>query len=270
MHLSPCTTNLILYKIINCQQYLENSNIWKTMLYFANSGKVYFMKAHLLLLALISVSACNNPQSGPDKSIGGSILGAGIGAGVGAVIGNQVSFAGEGAAIGAGFGAVTGLVSGIAFDLTEGAILDQERALASLKLQNDANASELKNLQARLDKAVVSNIATGVHQVFFDLDVTSLKAGAIANLEVIAEQIKTNPHAPNIHVVGHSDDSGNPEYNARLAEARARTVSAYLASRGIASDHIQVSSFGSERPIASNSSDVGRQLNRRVDVYISR
>lgn len=228
------------------------------------------MRSILIPALILTLSACSNPQPGPDKTFAGAILGGAWGAGAGAVIGNQVSYAGEGAGIGAGFGAVAGMMTGISYDLTEGALLDQERALASLKIQNDANAAEIQNLQARLDRAVISNLSGGVHQVFFDVDQTSLKPGAIANLEVIGEQIKSSPHGANIRVVGHSDDSGNPEYNQRLAEARARSVSGYLGSRGIAMDHIQVSSFGSERPIASNGSPVGRQLNRRVDIYISR
>ena len=222
------------------------------------------------LIAVPFLTACSNPQPGPDKTIAGAVLGAGWGAGAGAVVGHQVGYTGEGAGVGAGFGAVGGALSGAGYDLNESVLLDQERALASLKIQNEANSQQLRNLQNRMDKAVLSNLTAGVHQVFFDIDATSLKAGAIANLEVIADQIKTSTHGVTINVVGHSDDSGNPEYNSKLAEARARSVSAYLAARGISMNRILVSSFGGERPIATNSSPVGRQLNRRVDIYIAK
>ena len=106
--------------------------------------------------------------------------------------------------------------------------------------------------------------------MFFDTDATNLKAGAVANLEVVAEGIKANPSTYVVNVVGHSDDSGTPSYNERLAEARARTVSAYLGERGVSMDRIVVKNFGATRPIASNSTPEGRQLNRRVDIYISR
>ncbi|MCB0330297.1 MAG: OmpA family protein, partial [Bdellovibrionales bacterium] len=96
-----------------------------------------------------------------------------------------------------------------------------------------------------------------------------LRAGAVSNLEVIADSLANNPYAIDIHVIGHTDDSGNPEYNSRLAEARARNVSAYLMTRGVSSSQIQVTSFGGKRPIASNETPVGRQLNRRVDVYVT-
>lgn len=221
-------------------------------------------------LLAASLSACSNPQPGPDKTIAGAVLGAGWGAGAGAVIGNQVSYAGEGAAIGSGFGAVGGALSGAGYDLSESAQLENERQLAALKIQNISNQRELENIQGRLDDAVVSPDAGGVYQVFFDEDATSLRGGSVANLEVIAESIKASPRAYVIHVVGHSDDTGDPKYNERLAESRARSVSAYLGSRGISMDQIKVASHGSTRPIASNSTPVGRQLNRRVDVYIGK
>jgi outer membrane protein OmpA-like peptidoglycan-associated protein len=213
--------------------------------------------------------ACSNPQPGPDKTLTGAVLGAGWGAGAGAVVGNQVSNTGEGVAIGAGFGAVGGALTGAGYDLAEGAQLKNQRELASLKIQSLANQRELEGVQDKLDQVVTSDLSGGVYQVFFDEDVTSLKAGSIANLEVIADSIRASARAVTINVVGHSDDSGTPDYNKSLAEARARAVSAYLGARGISMDQIKVTSHGSTRPIASNMTPAGRQLNRRVDLYIS-
>ncbi|RMG41679.1 MAG: OmpA family protein [Candidatus Dadabacteria bacterium] len=226
----------------------------------------------LLFVAVMLLASCSNPQPGPDKTAAGMVLGGAWGAGAGAVVGHNLpgTVTGEGAAVGAGFGAVSGALSGAAYDLNESELIRQEKELAALRVQNAANAQQLARIQNKLDRAITSDIAGGVYQVFFDPDQTSLRAGAIANLETIAESIKASPHAYTINVVGHTDDSGSPEHNERLAEARARTVSAYLASRGISSDRIKVKSFGAKRPIATNATDVGRQLNRRVDIYISR
>lgn len=228
--------------------------------------KNFYPALSTLLIAL--TLGCSNPQPGPDKTVAGAVLGAGWGAGAGAVVGNQISNTGEGVAVGAGLGAGAGMLTGMGYDLAEGASLNNERELASLKMKSAANQRELESVQAQLDRPGTVASIGGVYQVFFDEDTTSLRAGAIANLEVIAESLKANPHASTINVVGHADDSGTPEYNERLAEARARSVFSYLAARGIGSDQIKVTSFGSKRPIASNTSSVGRQLNRRVDVYI--
>jgi outer membrane protein OmpA-like peptidoglycan-associated protein len=227
------------------------------------------MKRFLYILVLSFLAACSNPQPGPDKTLAGAVLGAGWGAGAGAVVGNQISREGEGVAVGAGFGAVQGALSGINYDLEESTQLKQEHELASLKIQNMANTRELSNLQGTLDNAVTSRGSGMIYQTYFDPDATNLRSGAVANLEQIAESLKADPHALMINVDGHADDAGSPEYNQRLSEARARTVSAYLAVRGISSGHIRVQSFGSTRPVASNATPVGRQLNRRVDVYVA-
>lgn len=212
--------------------------------------------------------ACARPSPGPDKTVGGAILGAGWGAGAGAVVGNQVDNVGPGAAIGAGIGMVNGAMGGYAYDAIEGETIQNTQELRALEVQNSANSRQLAMLQRKLDQALVQDAVGGIYQVFFDADGTNLKAGAIANLEAIADGLKTNPYVARIQVVGHSDDAGTPDYNQRLAEARARAVAAYLTARGISSTQIVVNSFGATRPIASNTSETGRQLNRRVDILI--
>lgn len=228
------------------------------------------MKRFLLITAAALICSCSNPQPGPDKTVGGAVLGAAWGAGAGAIVANQTGdTAGDGMLVGAGIGAVGGALSGYAYDENEDAIIAQEKQLASLKVQNMANGQQLAQIQGKLDRAISSGVVGNMYQVYFDNDATNLRAGSIADLEVIAETIKRSTSAYIINVVGHADDAGSPKYNERLAESRARAVSAYLASRGISIDQIVVKNFGSTRPIASNASEVGRQLNRRVDVFIS-
>lgn len=229
------------------------------------------VRSLLAVFTLVMIAGCSNPQPGPDKTAAGMVLGAGWGAGSGVIIGHQLDVPGEGAAIGAGFGAVHGAISGAGYDLAEGAILKEKRELASLKVQNLANTRQLAQIQERLDTAVTADVSGGgVFQVFFDLDATSLKAGSVANVQTIADSLKKNPAAFKINVVGHADDSGNPEYNERLAESRARAVSALLGSNGISMDQISVASFGAKRPLVTNATAEGRQLNRRVDIFIGR
>jgi outer membrane protein OmpA-like peptidoglycan-associated protein len=221
-------------------------------------------------LLLVGVSACSVPTPGPDKTAAGTVLGAAWGAGAGAVIGNQVNSTGGGIAVGAGFGAVAGMMAGAQQDIQEGTQLEQERKLAALKVHTFANQMELEKIQARLDTPQGAPKVNPVYQVFFDEDATSMRSGALSNLEAIAESIKTNPYVGTISIVGHSDDTGNNDYNEKLALARASSVAAYLAGRGIALDKIKTSGVGSQKPIANNATPAGRQLNRRVDVQIGR
>ncbi len=229
------------------------------------------LKKLILFITFTLFLACSHPQPGSDKTIAGAVLGAGWGAGAGAVVGNQLQYArtGEGAAIGAGFGLVSGAMTGYSYDQIENTQIRHEKELEALRVHNMANAQQLRNLHDQLDTGSAASIAGGVYQVFFDVDATNLRSGAIANLEVIAESLKGNSGNYTINVVGHSDNAGGKDYNERLAAARASSVSAYLAARGIVINSIKVESHGANRPIASNNTEAGRQLNRRVDVYIS-
>ncbi len=212
--------------------------------------------------------ACSNPQSGPDKTIAGALLGAGWGAGAGAVVGNQVSTPGKGTAVGSGFGAAAGILMGMGYDLEEGVQLEQNRQLASLQIQAAANHNSLLKLQNKLDSSLCTNPLSGVYTVFFDEDQTNLRLGAFSSLEAVAEALKKSPRFSRILVAGHTDDTGRPDYNDRLASGRADAVAAYLASRGVALDQLKIESHSAKRPVATNRTAAGRQLNRRVEVTL--
>ena len=226
----------------------------------------------LLFSSLILASSCSNPQPGPDKTIGGAVLGAAWGAGTGAVVGHQVeefSRTGEGVAIGSGIGFFSGAMTGLGYDLVEDTQIEHAQQLEALQVQNAANRQEIANIQRRLDVLAMKDVPSSVYEVYFDEDSTSLRAGSIANLDNIADAVKLAPNARYINIDGHSDDSGDIENSEKLSEARARAVSSYLASQGVAMDQIRINAYGSKRPVASNNTAEGRQLNRRVDVYIS-
>jgi outer membrane protein OmpA-like peptidoglycan-associated protein len=236
---------------------------------------VFTRGTYLRIIALsfgVSLLACANPQPGPDKSIGGAILGAGWGAGAGAVIGNQTTDSpGKAVAVGAGFGAAGGLLMGMGYDLEESVQLEQNRELAALKVQSAANQMELAKLQAYLDHPAPQNpVGAGVYTVHFDEDQTNLRLGSVKGLEQVAEAIKGYHGYRNVYVAGHTDDTGRPDYNEKLAKARADSVAAYLAARGIPTDYIKVESFSASRPVATNKTAAGRQLNRRTEVSLVR
>ncbi|MCC6954746.1 MAG: OmpA family protein [Deltaproteobacteria bacterium] len=209
------------------------------------------------------------PVAGPDKSIAGAVLGAGWGAGAGAVVGNQLNDRGPGAAMGAAFGAGSGLMAGIALDVEEGHELAQHRELDALKVQVRANERNLVTLQNALDRegSVVAP-AQETLQVFFDPNRASLRIGSAKRLERFAQALKQNPAMQRIHVHGHSDDTGDPDLNVRLSEARARTVQTFLAAQGISSHQLIIVPHGSSEPLASNSTPEGKQLNRRAEVVV--
>lgn len=229
-------------------------------------------KIFILIISIAFLFSCSTPKAGPDKTIGGAILGAAWGAGAGAVVGNQLlpDRAGEGTAIGAGLGIISGAMTGLMYDAIEDKHLKMESKLASLKRQNSANSNRLSHLQGKLDSDNIGNIQAGVYQVFFDVDQTNLRAGAISNLEAYADLLRKTPTRYSLRVVGHTDNTGIEKYNDKLALDRAKAVSSYLLARGLNVSDVSVTSEGAENPIATNKTPSGRQLNRRVDIFLSK
>lgn len=222
----------------------------------------------LAVFLCFCVACQQRPAPGPDQVVGGAIVGAGIGAGAGMVIGNQISHVGPGAAVGAGFGLLAGAMTGLGQDRLEETQVDMKDELASLRAQMAFNRQQLKSIQDDYDRSATTELPIQSYQVFFDDNATNLKSGAIAELESIAEILKVNRAALKVEVSGHADESGSPSYNMQLSEARARNTASYLQARGISMDHVEIKAFGSTRPLATNSTAEGRQLNRRVEIRV--
>jgi outer membrane protein OmpA-like peptidoglycan-associated protein len=71
-----------------------------------------------------------------------------------------------------------------------------------------------------------------------------------------------------VHVVGHTDSVGSDSYNTQLSQQRAASVVKYFASRGIPADRLVTVGRGEAEPRATNDTEAGRQLNRRVEIYV--
>jgi outer membrane protein OmpA-like peptidoglycan-associated protein len=106
--------------------------------------------------------------------------------------------------------------------------------------------------------------------VLFDFDRSALRPEAQAALTDAAVQIAAHPDAV-VTVEGHTDDVGADGYNAKLSQARAESVRAFLLSRPeLRGRTIAATGFGATRPVTSNATESGRQQNRRVEIVVSR
>lgn len=220
------------------------------------------------LAAAAIVSACS-PTPYPDKSVAGAVLGAGWGMGAGAVIGNQLNDIGPGMAIGSAFGAGSGLLTGIGLDIAEGQELEAQRELDALRVQVSANQQSLRGLVASLDNRQHALATTDTTDtVYFDEGSAALHSGAVQKLEHFIDSARFNPYFGGIEIHGHSDDTGNEEKNKWLSESRAKSVAAFIGAHGVSMDQMKLYAHGSTRPEASNAGSAGRQLNRRVEIYL--
>jgi outer membrane protein OmpA-like peptidoglycan-associated protein len=105
--------------------------------------------------------------------------------------------------------------------------------------------------------------------VLFEFDRSALLPAAQSALAAAAGQIAAYPNAA-VGVEGHTDNLGTDAYNAKLSQARAEAVRAFLLSRPeLKGRMITARGLGSARPVAPNDSDEGRQRNRRVEIVIN-
>jgi len=113
-------------------------------------------------------------------------------------------------------------------------------------------------------------LIVNLSDVLFDFNQASLKPGAREKLSKLAGILLAYPGSYHIEVEGHTDAVGSQDYNQRLSEDRAESVSNYLLRAGITSDRVvAVRGFGKLRPVASNDTPEGRQMNRRVEIVIT-
>jgi len=103
----------------------------------------------------------------------------------------------------------------------------------------------------------------------FDFDKSVLKEQGKVELHKLDEYIKSKGiRVVDINVIGHTDSMGSDEYNQGLSERRATAVKDYMVSEGIDGSIIDASGEGESNPVADNSTEEGRALNRRVDVHV--
>jgi outer membrane protein OmpA-like peptidoglycan-associated protein len=197
-----------------------------------------------LIAAGVGLSAC----AMLNKKEQGAIVGAGVGGAVGAVVGNQVGSTAKGAIVGAVVGGVAGTIIGH---------------------QMDQQAKELKQ---NIAGATVERVGEGIQVTFasgllYDIDSDHIRFEAADNLRTLAASLGKYPNT-DLLIVGHTDSTGTSAYNQGLSERRAQAASDFLVTQGVTSGRLRTSGRGENEPVATNSTDAGRQLNRRVEIAI--
>jgi outer membrane protein OmpA-like peptidoglycan-associated protein len=167
---------------------------------------------------------------------------------VGAVIGNQTGSTARGAIIGAVVGGAAGAIIGH---------------------QMDQQAEEL---DTEIPGADVERVGEGIQVTFasgllFDFDSSAIRPDAAADLRTLAASLEKYGNTE-LMIVGHTDASGSTDYNQALSTRRANAASSYLGMQGVSAARMQTSGMGEWEPVASNETEAGRQLNRRIEVAI--
>jgi outer membrane protein OmpA-like peptidoglycan-associated protein len=132
------------------------------------------------------------------------------------------------------------------------------------------NRRMLAELQRRGAEARLSSrgIIVDLPDVYFDFNKSVVRPVGSNIIKQITEVVLTGSRYRPIAVEGHTDSVGSSSYNRRLSMLRARVVSHELVAYGLNSRQIAARGFGESRPISTNTTEEGRQKNRRVEVYI--
>jgi len=104
-----------------------------------------------------------------------------------------------------------------------------------------------------------------IRGALFDFDKYVVKNRYYPDLDHVVEVMTKNPGVK-IEIQGHTDNKGTQDYNQILSENRAGAVMSYLTRRGIDRSRMSIKGFSFNKPIATNETDEGRALNRRVEL----
>ena len=211
-----------------------------------------------LSMALALAGCTTNPYTG-EQQLAKTAIGGGVGAVAGAATGALVGAlsskkSGKGAKKGALIGAALGTIAGMGV----GAYMDKQEADLRKRLAGTGVRIVREGNDIRL--VMPSDIT-------FDVDRADIKPQFYRTLNAVAIVLNAYPET-DVLIAGHTDSTGSDAYNQRLSERRAAAVMHYLVSQGVDPRRIQARGFGERYPVADNSTEQGRALNRRVEIRI--
>ena len=191
------------------------------------------------------------------KQGSGALLGAGGGAVIGGIIGAIASH-GKGAAVGAAIGGAVGAGAGAIIGKHMDKVAAETAAqVKNAKVEQVTDANGLKAVKVTFDSGIL-----------FATNKAELNQSSKNELAKFSTVLKKNADCY-VDIYGHTDSTGNDGINIPLSNQRAQSVVAYLENCGVsASQFKNVVGKGSSDPVASNDTKSGRQLNRRVEVYM--
>ena len=203
----------------------------------------------LLLCGAFILSGCgmSNTAKGTAIGVGG---GAAVGAGVGKVAGNTALGAVIGAAVGGAAGAIIGKrmdkqkqeLESVLPDNTNVEVVEEEGEPPALKVTFDSG-------------------------ILFATNSSTVSTASQSALRNFATNLQSNPDT-DLKIIGHTDNTGQVDYNQTLSEKRAKSVYDYLMNQGVSSKRMVFEGKGIHQPVAPNTTAEGRSKNRRVEIMI--
>lgn len=206
--------------------------------------------ASLFLSSCATYTGQTNAPDDPNRTQRGALIGAAVGAVAGLLSGDDATERRQRALVGAGVGAVAGGAVGVY----------QDRQEADLRRRTAGTGIDV----TREGDVIKLNLPDGVT---FDFGKANLKPQFYPALDQVAATM-AEYNQTIVEISGHTDSVGSDEANQRLSEQRAGSVSNYLAGKGLVRERFEVVGMGERYPVASNDTDSGRAVNRRVEIRV--
>jgi len=134
-------------------------------------------------------------------------------------------------------------------------------------ISNHPELLQGKAIEAKYADQITEAVSSKSYKIEFETGSANIKAGSYKLLDeifesaVVAEGLK-------LGVYGHTDNQGSNDINVPLSQKRAEAVKSYLLKKGLKQSQIEAKGYGSEKPIADNSTEAGRSKNRRVEIVL--
>lgn len=158
-----------------------------------------------------------------------------------------------------------GLTASTKKEVIQNPIEDNQLDNNKEELENNSKAEQQE--ESEFDKQFVVGKTLNLQNIQFKQGTSELLPQASEDLEKLLLMLKKYPKMK-ISLGGHTDNIGLHTVNLRLSGERVRTVQNYLVANGISRTRIQTRAYGGKYPIASNTEEDTRKLNRRVEVTI--
>ncbi|WP_041632849.1 OmpA family protein [Maribacter sp. HTCC2170] len=209
-------------------------------------------KSVYMFMCMALITGCSATRNANNKQKG-AVIGASGGAVIGGIIGNNVGKKGN-TALGAIIGAVVGGVAG-------GYIGDRMDRQAE-RIEEEIPGAEVTRVGEGIN--VTFNEEAGV---YFDTSKSNVKGTSATTLDKLAGIFKEYPNS-DVLIEGHTDSAGPDDYNMKLSQQRAESVTNYLISKGIEANRFSTKWYGENQPKADNETTEGKAKNRRVELAI--
>ncbi len=210
----------------------------------------------ILLSACLVFSSC-----GMTNTAKGGLIGGGSGAALGAIVGGVIGH-GKGAAVGTAVGAGAGVLIGKKMDKAAA----QAEQIEGAQVEQVTDNNGLQAVKVTFDSGILFNTSSA-----------TLSSSAKSALSKFANNVLNQNKDMDVAIYGYTDNTGwknstaeqSKQKNLDLSQERAQSVSSYLLGCGASSSQIKsVTGMGEENPVADNSTEAGREQNRRVEVYM--